>query len=50
MTQFDSKYKLTILALGLTSIQNKQKINYTDLEIYWKITSWLPLYLWEIMG
>ena len=36
--QFDLKYKEIALALGLTNVQKKQKIN---LETNWKLTSWL---------
>ena len=33
ITQFGLKYKETTLALGLTSFQNKQRINCNNLEI-----------------
>ena len=49
ITQFDLKYKETTWVLSLTSVQNKQKINCDNLEINWKLTSWLPLYLWQIV-
>ena len=37
--QFNLKYKETSLALNLTSIQNKQKINYNNLQMNRKPTS-----------
>lgn len=37
--QFNLKYKETTLALNLTSIQNKQKINFNNLEMNRKPTS-----------
>ena len=46
ITQFDLKYKETTWLLSLTSVQNKQKINCDNLEINWKLTSWLPPYLY----
>lgn len=33
ITQVDLKYKETTLALGLTSVKHKQKINCNNLEI-----------------
>ena len=48
--RFDIKYKETTLALGLASVQNKQKIYCNDLEINRKLTFSLPPYFCQITG
>ena len=48
--RFDIKYKETTLALGLASVQNKQKINCNNLEINRKLTFSLPPYFCQITG
>ena len=46
ITQFDLKYKETTLALGLTRVQNEQKINCYNLKTYFLTASVLVVNNW----